>query len=53
MLDNFKTASKALLSVRCSQELNDKSVTIARLSLFVSLAALILAGMTIWLSVSR
>ena len=45
--------AKALLSVRCSQELNDKTIMVARLSLFVSLAGLILAGVTIWLSASR
>jgi hypothetical protein len=45
--------AKALLSVRCSQEMNDRSITLARLSLFVSLAGLILAGVTLWWSLSR
>ena len=36
--------AQTLLSVRCSQELNNNTVTVARLSLFVSLAALIVSG---------
>jgi len=45
--------AQTLLSVRCSQELNNNSVIVARLSLFVSLAGLILAGVTVWLNYSR
>ena len=36
--------AKALLTVRCSQEMNNNTVMVARLSLFVSLAALIVSG---------
>lgn len=44
--------AQTLLNVRCSQELNNNSVEVARLSLFVSLAALIVSGVLAFIALS-